>query len=242
MQVLGGLRVAMDRESQCLIPVDFESRAFGFLFYRVMRFDEGQLRTELAGVADARPMAADSKVSADDVVASHGLMRLGFRKVCMQITLRHDLTLPPEPPCSEVRIADRLDLEEEAIWAHARNFTRDRFSLDPLLPATGRHRLYYQWFCNSFGGSKHVAYIGPNVCTFSRKGDDIVIDLFSILEQRRGNGSRLTTAVLEHARQSGASSVLVTTECENRAAWSLYQRKGFVPVTYTSVFHLVIMT
>lgn len=231
----------MDRESRCLIPVDFESRAFGFLFYRVMRFDEGQLRTELAGVADSRPMAADSKVSADDVVANHGLMRLGFRKVCMQIALRHDLLPPFEPPCSEVRIVDKLDLDEETIWAHARNFTKDRFSLDPLLPATGRHRLYYQWFRNSFGGTKHVAHIGPDVCTFSRVGEEVIIDLVSILEHRRGNGSRLLTAVLDHARQSGASSVRVKTECENTGAWRLYQRKGFVPVTYTSVFHLVIM-
>jgi GNAT superfamily N-acetyltransferase len=231
----------MDRESQCLVPVDFESRAFGFPYYRVVRFDERQLCTELAAVADKRPVAADSKVSADDVVTSHGLMRLGFRKVCMQITLRHDLTALPEPQCSEVRIADQFRLDEETIWAHARNFTRDRYSLDPLLPATGRQRLYYQWFRNSFGGTKRVAHIGSDVCTFSQDGKDVIIDLVSILEQRRGNGSRLLTAVLEHARQSGASSVRVKTECENTAAWSLYQRKGFVPATYTSAFHLVLM-
>jgi GNAT superfamily N-acetyltransferase len=159
----------------------------------------------------------------------------------MQITLRHDLTAPSEPQVSEVPIVDRLDLDEETVWAHARNFTRDRFSLDPLLHATGRHLLYRQWFGNSLGGAKQVAHIGSNVCTFWRQGNDVVIDLVSILEQRRGHGSRLVMAVLANARQSGASSVRVTTECENTGAWSLYQRMGFVPLTYTSAFHLVLM-
>lgn len=238
----GGLRVMMPSESQCLVRADFDSRAFGFPFNRVVRFDERQLGAELRAAAGARPMATDCKAPAEDVVATHGLMRLGFRKVCMQITLRHDLAaLPAETRSSEVRIADRFDADEETLWAHARNFTRDRFSLDPLLPAEGRHRLYYQWFRNSFGGAKRVAHIGSGVCTFSQEGEEVVIDLVSILEQRRGNGGRLLTAVLDHARESGARSVRVKTECENTGAWRLYQRKGFIPVSYTSVFHLVLL-
>jgi GNAT superfamily N-acetyltransferase len=221
------------------MPAAFETRSFGFPFYRVLHFDEPRLRTELASVAGECPMGADCKVSAGDVAATHGLMRLGFRKVCVQITLRHDLTEIPEPQCSEVRIAGRLDLDDETLWAHARNFTQDRFSLDPLMPATGRRRLYHQWFRNSLGGAKQVAYIGADVCTFSQQGGDVIVDLVSVLHQRRGNGSRLLTTVLAHARQSGASSVRVKTECENPGAWSLYQRKRFVPVAYTSVFHLV---
>src|SRR5208283_3344065 len=100
-------------------------------------FEQHQLPAELAAVADFRPMAADCKVSADDVATSHVLMGLGFRKVCMQVALRHDLTTFPAPQSSEVRIADCLDLDDDFIWAHARNFTRDRFSLDPLLPVAG---------------------------------------------------------------------------------------------------------
>lgn len=228
-------------ESPCLVRVDFESRAFGFPFYRVMQFDEGMLCGELAAAADARPMAADAKAPAGDVATGHGLMRAGFRKVCMQITLRHAVAPPAGLPDARVRIADRLDLNEEAMWAHARNFTRDRYSLDPLLPASGRHRLYYQWLCNSLGGGKQAAHIGPNICTFSRSGEAVTIDLVSILEPRRGYGARLIRAVLEHARQTGASGVRVTTECENTPACALYQREGFVPMTYTSVFHLVMM-
>lgn len=230
-----------DHDFPCLTPVEFESRAFGFPYYRVTRFDERQLGEELAALAEVRPMAADFKTSADDAGTSHGLTRLGFRRVCMQITLRHDLKTLPAQHGPDVRIADRLTLADDTIWAHARNFTRDRFSLDPLLPSCGRQRLYFQWFRNSLGGARQVAYTGPHVCTFAHKGDTVTIDLVSILEPRRGHGSSLVAAVLAHARQAGASSVVVTTECENTGAWSLYQAQGFVPVKYTSVFHLALM-
>ena len=223
------------------MPVDFDTQAFRFPFYRVTRFDEVQLAADLAALGDVRPMAADAKAPAGNVAMTHGLMRLGFRKVCMQITLRHDLAAPDEIPASEVRIAGRLGLGEEIVRAHARNFTKDRFSLDPLLPGEGRYRLYHQWLRNSLGGAKQVAHIGPNLCTFSRRGDDVVIDLISILEQRRGYGARIIGAVVEYARHTGAASVRVTTECENAAAWSLYLRKGFVPEAYTSAFHLVLI-
>ncbi len=64
------------------------------------------------------------------------------------VTLERDLSGAIEGD-SEVPIADRLDLDDDTLWRHARNFSRDRFSLDPLLPAVGRHRLYYQWCSNS---------------------------------------------------------------------------------------------
>jgi len=224
------------------LPADFESRAFGFSYFRATHFDERRLGEALAAKADIRPMAADCRVPAGDVASSHGLMRLGFRKVCMQVTLCHNLNEVAEVGNSGAVIADRLNLDAETVWEHARNFTRDRFSLDPLLPAAGRHRLYYQWFRNSLGGGKKVAHVGPDVCTFSQNGGDVIIDLVSILEKGRGTASRLLADVLEYARQSGASTVHVKTECENTGAWSLYQRLGFVPVTYTSAFHLVMMS
>jgi GNAT superfamily N-acetyltransferase len=232
------LEVAEQDLTQCLVPVDFDAQAFGFPFYRVIRFDQERLTRELDSLRDLRPVAADAKTAADDVTRTHTLLRLGFRKICMQIALERD----PQGAAQgdpEVCITGRLDLDDDVLWRHARNFNRDRFSLDPLLPAEGRHRLYYQWLRNSLGGAKRVASLGPNLCTFSHKGDGVVIDLVSILQPRRGIGARIVSTVTAAAAAAGARSVRVVTECENTAAWSLYQKSGFKPVQYTSAFHLV---
>ncbi len=226
-------------ETPCLLRSEFDSRAFGFPFYRVARFDEAQVRAELSALSGEPSLAVDAKTPADDVIAQHGLMRLGFRKVCMQVVMEHGLGGVEAPADREVHFAARLDLDEDTLWAHARNFRRDRFSLDPLLPSAGRYQLYYQWLRNSLSGGREVAHIGAQVCTFSRQSDEIVIDLVSILQPRRGYGSRLMSAVVEHARQTGATRVRVTTECENTAGWSLYLKLGFLPARYNAVFHLV---
>ena len=231
---------AAARPEQCLVPVEFDSRAFGFPFYRVTRLDEAELRRELEAFAGLSPMAVDAKAPAGDLAAQYALMRLGFRKVCMQVTMRHDLSY--DSTNQGVDFSEKLNLDEETLWAHARNFTRDRFSQDPLLPKSGRHRLYYQWLRNSLGGRKLVAHVGSHLCTFSLAEGEAVIDLVSILEGRRGYGQRLISAVVDYARRHGAREVRVTTECENTGAWMLYQRAGFVAVKYSAVFHLVVLS
>ncbi len=222
----------------CLEPVEFDSAAFGFPYYRVTRLEEDGLAAEVDALLRNGRMAADAKRPADDVAGTHALMKLGFRKVCMQVTLQWRTAGSPEPD-PEVELRDSLGVDEETLWRHARNFTRDRFSMDPLLPAAGRHRLYFQWLRNSVSGSKRVARAGDNLCTFSRKGGDVVIDLVSILEARRGIGTRLLRTLQAHAVATGAESIIVSTECENTPAWSLYQKMGFLPIRYTSALHLV---
>jgi GNAT superfamily N-acetyltransferase len=225
--------------SPCLVAMEFDTQAFGFPFYRVVRFDEDRLAAELAALGDSALMAADAKRPADDVAGAHALETLGFRKVCMQITLCHHLGGYTGEPDPEVEFLDRLPLDDSVLWRHARNFTKDRFSLDPCLPAEGRQRLYYQWFRGSLGGRKRVARLGPNVCTFAQQGDEVSIDLVSILEPRRGFGARIVGAVVAAAANSGASTVRVVTECENTPAWKLYLQQGFVPDHFTAAFHLV---
>jgi GNAT superfamily N-acetyltransferase len=232
------LEVAEQDLTQCLVPVDFEARAFGFPYYRVTRFNRERLARELNALHDLRPIAADAKTPSDDVAWTHALLGFGFRKICMQVTLERD----PQGAAAgdpEVLISDRLDLDDDVLWRHARNFAKDRFSLDPLLPAEGRHRLYYQWLRNSLDGRKRVASLGPNLCTFTYKDDGVLLDLVSILEPRRGIGSRILATVMAAAAAAGASFVRVVTECENPAAWSLYQKSGFTPIQYKAVFHFV---
>jgi hypothetical protein len=215
----------------------FDSDAFGFPFHRVVHFDEQGIQRELDLLTASRPVAVDAKCPAEDIATTQALMRLGFRKVCMQVTLQSPAKSAQQ---TDVEISNSLLLPDEILWRHASNFTADRFSLDPLLPSEGRHGLYFKWLRNSLNGSKQVASIGPNLCTFSYHESDAIIDLVSILEPRRGFGRRIMQAVQATAHQHGAASVIVTTECENRAAWSLYQACGFIPIRYTAAFHLVL--
>ncbi len=81
------LEVAEQDLTQSLVPVDFDTRAFGFPFYRVIRFDEQRHTRDLDTLRDLRPFAADPTAPADDVAGAHTLLRLGFRKVCMRWSL-----------------------------------------------------------------------------------------------------------------------------------------------------------
>jgi GNAT superfamily N-acetyltransferase len=225
-------------QTACLEQVDFDSRAFGFPYYRLSKVDADLLPSEIAALQSIGRFAADGKFPSGDLATSRILMQCGFRKTCMQITLSHDLR-GAFTPSVDVIIADRLELGEDEIYRHARNFTADRFALDPFLPSEGHDRVYAQWCRNSLGGAKNVASLGRNFCTFAIKEDRLIIDLVSILDPRQGLGSRILTSVLNHARKLGLRSVSVTTECENVAAWSLYVKQGFVPVSYTACFQYV---
>lgn len=224
----------------CLVQSEFDTRAFGFPYFRIASINVPLLQQEISQLGQER-FAADMKLPAHDSNGNRELLSLGFRKVCMQVTLVNDLKKREgiESANNGVEFAGKLDLSDDIILRHARNFTKDRFSLDPMLPAEGHDRLYVQWFRNSLNGGKQVACIGQNVCTFSHRNNEVVIDLTSILDQRQGFGKRIMNGVLAHAVASGARGVRVTTECENTPAWSLYQRLGFVPVEYMACFHLV---
>lgn len=217
----------------------FDADAFGVPFYRVHQVDAATIADDLRAIRERdRSFIVDAKLPADDLTAAPLLWSLGFRKVCMQITLRHDLRGALEP-AADVAVVPTLALPEEAIARHAANFTFDRFSLDPLIPRERTRRLYTSWITNSLTGRKLVAHSGPDFCTLGVKDGVASIDLVSVLSHGRGIGKRLVAGALHHARQQGATELLVTTECENTRAWNLYTRAGFVPFRFTSAFHLV---
>ena len=222
-----------------ITPSAFDADAFGVPFYRVHQIDPATVRQELQTIrASHDAFVVDAKVPADDLENSRLLWSLGFRKVCMQIVLRHDLARV-EDQSPGMAVVSRLDLPESAIQQHAGNFTFDRFSLDPLIPRDGTRRLYANWIRNSLSGRKQVVHSGPNFCTLAIKDGIGNIDLVSVLDHGQGIGRRLSTGAVRYAREQGARELFVTTECENTRAWNLYQRAGFVPAKFTSAFHLV---
>lgn len=223
----------------CIERMEFDSDAFALPFYRVKRIDKERLPAAVAALAAAPgSLVIDAKVEADDVQSAQLLMNLGFRKICTQITLFHALSDTRSP--TEVEVDRTLLLDEPTIWEHARNFRFDRFSLDPLLPAEGRQRLYFKWISNSMTlGKKLIAHLGEDFCSFSEDAEEVIIDLVSILRPRQGIGTKLIDATIEYAQSRGFKRVHVTTECENKPAWNLYLQRGFQISGFISVFHFV---
>ncbi len=218
----------------------FDADAFGMPFYRVHEIDPETIGPELQAIRDTHPaVIVDAKVPADDLQNARLLWALGFRKVCMQFVLKHDLGRVGDQPAG-VSVVSRLNLPESTLQQHGGNFTIDRFSLDPLIPRQGTRRLYTNWIRNSLtGGRKQIVHSGPNFCTLAINDGTAGIDLVSVLDHGQGLGRRLVAGAVRHAHEQGARELFVTTECENVRAWNLYQRAGFVPAKFTSAFHLV---
>jgi hypothetical protein len=218
----------------------FDADAFGVPFYRVLDIDPSSIPDELQSIRDRHSVVIiDAKVPADDIENSRLLASLGFRKICMQIVLRHNLADMNEGPFGAAVVAS-LDLPESAIEQHAGNFKYDRFSLDPLLPQAGTRRLYSNWIRNSLtDGRKRIVHSEMNFCTLAVRDRTATIDLVSVLNHGQGIGKALVAGAVRYARECDANELFVTTECENTRAWNLYLRAGFVPTKFASVFHLV---
>ncbi len=223
----------------CLEFSQFDADAFGIPFFRVKNLAPDQLAVEIARLPESGGFAVDAKAPAENLDAARLLTGLGFRKIAMQIRLTHDLrNLPPD---GRAAVSSRLDLPEDVLWRHGRNFRYDRFNQDPLLPHDGPARLFHQWTKNSLTrGLKEVVHCGVDFCTFTvDKNGRAVIDLVSVLDQGKGIGKKLIASVLHAALRRGATAVDVVTECENCPAWNLYLKSGFLPAAFTAVFHLV---
>jgi len=222
----------------CIERQAFDSDAFGIPFHRVVRFDPDGVVGETKRLEAAGPHVIDAKLPAEDLENAFLLQRAGFRRICTQFELVHDL----EEPLSRaigIEFSDRLELPDELLWEHARNFVYDRFSMDPLLPPEGGRTLYRRWIGNSLTGRRRVVHDGRNFCTYAEGDGRVSIDLVSVLDGGRGIGSRLMAALVGLARERGAGSIVVVTECENRPAWSLYLKCGFRVSRFMSVFHKV---
>jgi hypothetical protein len=223
-----------------LIPSPFDQTAFGVPYFRVTDPISVLLSEEIAAIR-IPPVIIDAKAPSSDLAAAFRLMRLDFLKVCMQVTLACPVADQATCAAAGVEILPACSMDRGTLDAHGRNFRFDRFALDPRIPHQGRVRLYSSWLANSLSGQngKMTARLGDNVCTFACRENELVIDLMSVLEPRKGIGQRLLASILAYAFEKRIARVRVTTECENLPAWNLYQKCGFLPISYTSVYHLV---
>jgi GNAT superfamily N-acetyltransferase len=222
----------------CIKQQDFDSDIFGRPFYRITSFDLDRLGPELATVRDIPSVIIDAKLPSGEVEQAAFLMRRGFRKICMQVELIH--RLQGTVSASSAEICPRLELQPDVLREHARHFLTDRFALDVCLPRESHDRLYEAWMRNSLSGARHsISVRGNNFVTFRDDGEEVKIDLVSVLDKGKGIGTDVINAVLLDAQQRGKSCVRVVTECENVPAIGLYVKTGFKVSCYYTVLHFV---
>jgi len=221
----------------CVVRQAFDTEIFGLPFYRVIDLDEADLARDLPPLLRREPVIIDAKVPAHRSDLIRFLLGFGFRAICTQVTLVHDLAELPVMT-GRVDIRPRVEFDAETIRAHIANFQADRFARDPLIHSTEHDRLYERWIENSLGRMQ-VAIHGRNFCSFAPGDRRVSIDLVSVLDKRQGVGRNLVSAVLGEASRRRKESVAVVTECGNEAAWRLYLRCGFRPDGFTDCLHFV---
>ena len=78
-------------------------------------------------------------------------------------------------------------------------------------------QFYTKWIANSFSfPGKTIYSLQSGLCITQLKQDILKIDLLSVLEKRKGLGSRLIGHALAQASQGKISYVEVTTESHNK--------------------------
>lgn len=228
--------------SRCIRQQRFDTEAFGVPYFRIETFERPKLDKELAQLVERRPLVIDAKIPADETAIAFLLQDYGFRKICTQVGLRRDVS-HGDTRGSDARVETSLEVSDDILWAHARNFEYDRFSLDPALPRDGKDRLFHDWVRNSLsGGAKRVVCLGHDFCTFTEERESLRIDLVSVLDKGRDVSSALLSALVQYARATSKHAITVVTECENTRAWRLYVRNGFRVTDFYSVFHFVYLT
>lgn len=222
----------------CVSQQAFDTEIFGLPFHRVVDLDEAGLERELPPLLRRKPIMIDAKVPASRSDLARLLIGLGFRAVCTQVELIHDLAKLPATT-ARVDIGPRVDFDGATLRAHLRNFRADRFARDPLIVQAEHDKLYERWIGNSLSGRMQIATAGRNFCTFKPERNGLVIDLLSILDKRQGIGRDLVCAVLGEAVRQRKQSVAVVTECGNEAAWRLYLGCGFRIDGFIDCLHFV---
>ncbi|WP_243311686.1 GNAT family N-acetyltransferase [Fundidesulfovibrio agrisoli] len=232
------LAKAPDPAPACLALQEFDSEAFRQDYYRVTRQDYPALARQLARLREGgKPFLADAKLPAADIEGAKALMRLGFLKVCAQVTFSRDLTGVAAVASGEP--AGASELPEDELDAHAANFPFSRFGLDPNVTLEERVRHQRKWIANTMRSAEVLKFMEPGgFVSFRKRGEAVAIDLVSVLPRARGRGSLLLGRLAGWAAGQGFKRIDVTTEAENLTACLFYEKNGYRLSGAAAAFHM----
>ncbi len=224
---------------EALTYLPFDSEVFGFPFFRLITDAGNSLAQDLEALRSLNlpTFGCDAKISSTDDSSIIQLQKEDFIHVCDQIT--YDISPASSTFMPEVEAVELMNIDAEEISFHADNFRDDRLSRDSRIPGASIKRFYAKWIANSFSfPGKTIYSLESGLCITQLKQDILKIDLVSVLEKRKGVGSRLIGHTLAQAYQGKIPCVEVTTESHNKGAIKAYTRNGFQEKTRLSCLHL----
>jgi GNAT superfamily N-acetyltransferase len=220
-----------------LRPTPFDEAFLGVACYHLMPPIEPADLAALSAAQAKGPCFASAKIDASDLETLNTMEKLDFRRICIQLLLRHRLDAAPGI-AADVQIAERLDLGPTDVRAHAVQFETGRFRQDPLIATDAAIELYAAWVRISTRGGKRIASVNRNFVSFEDTQGVRWIDLVSVLDKRAGIAARLLGTIVEDARRRSLKEVKVVTDADNIAALRAYRAAGFQPERALVVFHL----
>lgn len=122
-----------------------------------------------------------------------------------------------------------------------------RYNLDKKFPQGSYERLYRRWIENSVNGQMADAVFyyleegtKTGMITLRQEGETASIGLIASapMYQGRGVGTKLIEASEVWLFSHGVKSLEVATQKNNIYACKFYEKRGFVPVSETNVYHL----
>ena len=226
-------------QTQAFTLQQFDSDIFECPYYRLNGSNIAEIKSEFYALPSKHPWIADAKISSSNKSLDLCLQELGFRKVCMQVQLK--LTVDSPVFSSEgVDIQTSVNLNNDLIKQHVKNFIYDRFTLDFQMPSDKRNLLYERWIRNSLQNPDYPKAIqGTNFISTKKTGKTLKLDLSSVLEHGKGIGSRLLDALKNYAHSQELSEMTVITECENINAVQFYIANGFKIDQFLTCFHYI---
>ena len=217
----------------------FDTDIFGYPYFRIDSNSIEKGESELVKLKKSlRKFACDVKVKSTDLKLINKFEKLGFRKICNQVTLKADLVdldLDTDPEVIEVS-----SIDDDCLSEHSSNFTKDRLSMDQRIEKSIVRKFYSTWISNSFTYKKKKVYLLHSGLSILHRPENIVkIDLLSVLEKRKKTASRLLSHSLHDAKLNVAKHAVVTTEINNLSAIDFYCNFGFRKDIVMTCMHLV---
>lgn len=216
----------------------FDTNIFDVNFYRLSNINLVDLKDCLNRISSEKKYIIDTKIDSTEIDVSYDLLSLGFHKICNQI----EFVFNPKNKIDGIRskIDIKRDINESLATELAKNFVYDRFSQDPRISKTKKNIFYKEWIINTFKSDEiYLACLDEDFCSFKIFKNEIIIDLLSVINKRKGNASDLLCSINNYAVLHNFKTIKVVTEVENLPAIKTYLKNGYSFNKFISCFHFV---
>ncbi|MBO4263558.1 MAG: GNAT family N-acetyltransferase [Bacteroidales bacterium] len=209
-------------------------------------------RTDIWEMADWQVLQQDFAAGRFDLlyVFSHIPVQAPLpqaKRVDTKVIYRKMLTTAPAPVDSHVQaFADKVP-DEALLRLALVSGQYSRYRTDGQFPAGSYERLYRRWMENSTNGQLADVVLcykrgkekqGVITLRLENGVGSIGLIAVDVTEQGRGIGTALIGAAEEWLRKKGAQAFEVITQQENASARRFYEKRGFVQVSATDIYHL----